>query len=1356
MNLNTHVMRKYILIFFLFLFTYKITPAAHLGKYYFKHLGLEQGLSQNSVLCILQDSTGFIWIGTKDGLNRYDGISFRTFKYKNSKDINCGLGNNVINSMCEDHTGNIWVGTDAGIYIYHPETESFSHLKIKSNKGEYITQPVNQITADKNGNLWIAVEFQGMFFFDFKNQTLTQHPISVNKDDSPTNINSFCIDRENTIWIGIQGNGLYYTNNNFSNLNVFTSADNINHFSDDNIYKIIPEDHNRILVGSAKGGLKEIDIIKRSVTNLLPSNHISQDIFVRNILQYSENELWIASESGIFIYNTQSQKYLHLEHNSYDPYSLSDNAIYTIYKDRENGIWVGSYFGGIDYYPPQYANFEKYYPLPEYNSISGKTIREFCEDNQGYIWIGTEDAGLNKYDPVTRKFTYFSDSKLYHNIHALCLDGNYLWIGTYSGGLHLLDLKNNRIVKHYVKGNTSNTLNDNNIYSMYKTSSGDIYIGTMTGLNKYNRETDDFIRISKLNGVFIYNILEDHNGNLWFASYTQGLFKFNPRNQQWKNFRANNKDSKSLPYDKVISIYEDSKKRLWVTTQGGGFSLFNPENETFTNYNSSNGLPNDVVYRIVEDHKGMFWMTTNEGLCRFNPENHQFKIFTTANGLLSNQFNYSSGICTRNNQIYFGCINGFITFNPNTFIENENFPPVVITDFLLFNKKTIVGEKNSPLEKSITYSDKIELNHKQNSFALRFSALSYIAQKMNHLSYTLKGFDKEWYTVTDNPIATYTNLKPGRYVFCVKSANSLGEWNENIKTIEIIIHPPFWLSPLAYGIYSVLLILSVIYTIRYFKIRMLNKQKRQMERLESEKEREIYRAKVEFFTNVAHEIRTPLTLIKGPLENILKKEKVGEDVKEDLNVMDKNTQRLLNLTNQLLDFRKTEAKGFALNFVNSNISELIRETYSRFLPTARQNNLVFEISLPEKDFYAPVDKEALTKILSNLFNNAVKYANSHIQVILLASCQNSSDMFSITVINDGIDIPKEMQEEIFKPFVQIKNTATGQRAAGTGIGLPLARSLAELHKGKLYLKNGEQDITFCVELPKHQENVILLNQTHIEQENHRIASFNQSNDSKITLLVVEDDPEMQAFVSRQLENQYTILTASNGIEALNILEDNAVNLIISDVMMPEMDGFELCRKLKSDVTFSHIPIILLTAKATLQSKIEGIELGADAYIEKPFSTEYLLARIHNLLNNQEKLRKAFASSPFVESKTIALSKADETFLEKLNDIIQKNIAEVNFNIDTLAEEMNMSRSSLHRKIKGISKLTPNEFIQLERLKKAAQLILSNEYRINEVCYIVGFNSSSYFAKCFQKQFGVLPKDFGKQNQNVNIPTKNNE
>jgi len=491
-------------------------------------------------------------------------------------------------------------------------------------------------------------------------------------------------------------------------------------------------------------------------------------------------------------------------------------------------------------------------------------------------------------------------------------------------------------------------------------------------------------------------------------------------------------------------------------------------------------------------------------------------------------------------------------------------------------------------------------------------------------------------------------------------------------------------------------------------------------------------------------------------ENILKKEKVGEDVKEDLNVMDKNTQRLLNLTNQLLDFRKTEAKGFALNFVNSNISELIRETYSRFLPTARQNNLVFEISLPEKDFYAPVDKEALTKILSNLFNNAVKYANSHIQVILLASCQNSSDMFSITVINDGIDIPKEMQEEIFKPFVQIKNTATGQRAAGTGIGLPLARSLAELHKGKLYLKNGEQDITFCVELPKHQENVIQLNQTHIEQENHRIASFNQSNDSKITLLVVEDDPEMQAFVSRQLENQYTILTASNGIEALNILEDNAVNLIISDVMMPEMDGFELCRKLKSDVTFSHIPIILLTAKATLQSKIEGIELGADAYIEKPFSTEYLLARIHNLLNNQEKLRKAFASSPFVESKTIALSKADETFLEKLNDIIQKNIAEVNFNIDTLAEEMNMSRSSLHRKIKGISKLTPNEFIQLERLKKAAQLILSNEYRINEVCYIVGFNSSSYFAKCFQKQFGVLPKDFGKQNQNVNIPTKNNE
>lgn len=644
----------------------------------------------------------------------------------------------------------------------------------------------------------------------------------------------------------------------------------------------------------------------------------------------------------------------------------------------------------------------------------------------------------------------------------------------------------------------------------------------------------------------------------------------------------------------------------------------------------------------------------------------------------------------------------------------------------------------------MTYTREINLKYNQNSFAFRFAALCYAAPEENYLSYTLKGFDKEWYSTTKSSTASYTNLKPGDYTFCVKTANAKGEWSNDIKSIHIHIAPPFWKSPWAYLLYFILSAAGIGYIFYRFRKQITDKQRRQLEILEAEKEKEIYHAKIDFFTNIAHEIRTPLTLIKGPLENILHKENIDRNtIRENLDVMERNTLRLLDLTNQLLDFRKTETKGFRLNFMDCNISQLIRDTYIRFNPAAQQNGLKFQTDLPEQDFNAPVDKEALTKILSNLFNNAVKYATSSIHVSLIPPCgMKEPEYFSIMVSNDGHPIPHDMQEKIFQPFVQIKQTSGGQRTAGTGIGLPLARSLAELHKGKLYLKDSEE-ICFCVELPVDQEKAIQLQKDSTISQTGNMQTAIRQHSTNICILVVEDDPEMQNFICAQLETVYCVIRASNGKEALQVLSEKTISLIVSDVMMPEMDGFELCHTLKTDIEHSHIPIILLTAKVTMQSKIEGIELGADDYIEKPFSTEYLLARIANLLSNQDKLRHAFTSSPFVNAKTIALSKADENFLDKLIEVIQKNISEPDFNVDILAEKMNMSRSSLHRKIKGIAQITPNEFIQLERLKMAAQLIQSGEYRINEVCYIVGFNSSSYFAKCFQKQFGVLPKDFCK-------------
>lgn len=1308
------------------------------NKYYFKHLDIDDGLSQSSVLCILQDRTGFMWFGTKDGLNRYDGVTSKTFMYETSGGN--GLGNNVINTMYENNDGCIWIGTDAGIYIYNPEKELLSSFPISINNGVPITKPVFHIAGDIDGNIWFTVESQGMYCVDGKSNKLKHYPIKL-KDGSTADIVSFCIDQQKTIWLGLKNKGLYYTNNLFKDISPLNSANSErNSFENDVIYKIIPENHNHLYIGSFQGGFKKVNIVTKEVSELLSRTSQNHCIFVRHILKVSDSEFWIGTENGIYIYDIHTNNYTLLKHDGDDFYSLSDNAIYAIYKDREGGIWVGSYFGGIDYYPPKYTYFEKYYPLLKQNSISGKVVREFCQDNEGNLWIGTEDAGLNKFNPKTKQFTPYKNDELYHNIHALCLDNDKLWVGTFSMGLYVIDMKTNRLIKLYMKENKSGSINDNSIFSMCKSSLGVLFIGTQLGLNIYKPETDSFEDIKEMRGIFVFDILEDQHGYIWFASYTSGLFRYNPRNETWKKYSHNPDKPNSLPYDKVISLFEDSKGKLWITMQGGGFCSFDPQTESFKQYSSTkHSLPNDVVYKIIEDDNKIFWLTTNKGLTRFNPENEQFSTYTTANGLLGNQFNYSSGIKTPNGQIYFGGTKGFISFNPETFTENKSISPIVITDFLLFNKRAAIDEQGSPLKKSIIFTDDLELSYKQNSFAFRFASLSFIAPETNDLSYKLEGFDKEWYNASENLMATYTNLKPGEYTFCVKYVDC--EDQDEIKKISIIINPPFWQTKLAYILYVIFISLITWLTMRRFKRRMIRKQKYQLEKLESEKEKEIYHAKVNFFTDVAHEIRTPLTLIKGPLESILKKNNLEDEVKEDLNVMEQNTLRLLNLTNQLLDFRKTEVKGFSLNFMSCNISDLLRETHARFLPTAKKNNLKFELIFPEKDFYAPVDREALTKIISNLFTNAIKYSKNYIKVTLLSQSKYNANMFSISVANDGDDIPEEMKEKIFKPFVQAHNHTNNKTTTGTGIGLALARSLVELHKGHLFLEEDIDDISFYAEIPIEQNHLIIDEKYDMNYET-KTTIENKSHFSK-TILVIEDDAEMIRFICRQLNESYNVIAASNGLEALDILDKNTIDVIVSDVMMPKMDGFELCAKLKSDISYSHIPFILLTAKANLQSKIEGIELGADDYIEKPFSTEYLLARIANLLTAQEKRYKTFASSPFIEAKSIALSKTDEDFLERLTDIINKNLSEPNFNVDILAEQMNMSRSSLHRKIKGLSQLTPNEFIQLERLKKAAQLIRSGDYRINEVCYIVGFSSSSYFAKCFQKQFGVLPKDFGK-------------
>jgi len=1325
----------YIIALFLLLF-----PCLLRGEenFYFRHFGVEDGLPQNTINCIIQDQQGFMWFGTKDGLSRYDGYSFRNFCY-NLKDKN-SIGNNFIRCLYQDKDGVIWVGTDMGIYLYHPDTELFSRFDLKTDQGIGVEKEVNDIKSDQEGNLWFAVDWQGVFHYKPHRNELIFYKVNA-----IVNAWCICVDRDNQVWIGTHGGGLsrYDRKNDcFETISDEKSAG-------DAIYRLFQDNYNDLLIGTNNEGVKKLSLIDKQVKPLFYPESKDQ-FFVRDIIRKSDYELFIGTESGLFIYNVQDKTVRHYVYEPFDPYSLSDNAIYSLCKDREGGFWIGTYFGGVNYYPPQHTPFARFYPQSKNNSIQGKRVREFQQDRYGGLWIGTEDNGLNYYNPDSKTFKNFmpdgAGSIVYHNIHGLLADGDRLWVGTFAHGVDIIDIKSQKVIRHYQKTESQNSLCDNSVFSIYKDDAGNIWLGTIYGLSLYEPREERFTKVNFTGNVFIYDIFQSYDGILWFATFNQGIFRYNPRTKEWKVFKHDPDDPGSLAYNKIISIYEDSKKNLWFTSEGGGICKYHPQKETFTSYTTQDGLPSNVIYQILEDNKSRLWLTSNNGLSCYNPDNGVIKTYTMVNGLLGNQFNYKSGYKAPDGKLYFGCLNGFIAFDPLSFTENEIIPPVVITGFHLFSREYGMEPVDSILTNSIHKLKEIRLKYDQSSFTIDFAALSYAAPEKNNYVYILEGLENNWTQLTGKHSVTYSNAPPGDYLFQVKGSNSDGIWNEQATRLKIHIYPPFYKTKSAYFIYFIGLIGFASYLVISFKKRIDQRNKRKLELFENEKDKELYQAKIAFFTNIAHEIRTPLSLIKGPLEHILT-EKVSEDERsENLEVIRKNTNRLLDLSNQLLDFRKVEEKGFRINYVNTDIKQLIGDIYTRFKPTALQKGLSFELQLPVESLFADVDREAFTKIISNLFTNAIKYGSSQIALILESAKNisvNEINYFIIKVTNDGNLIPEGMKEKIFQPFYQIGDENGNKINPGTGLGLPLARSLTELHKGKLYLDASSETLNvFVLKLPVKQITSISI---QIEEANPDAAESDIEkkaiSSSKPALLIVEDDNEMIQFLYGKLRHRYHVIKAPNGKIALENLEKEEIDIVVTDIMMPEMDGLRLCAEIKSNVHYSHIPVIMLTAKVDLKSKIEGLYAGADAYVEKPFSMEHLSAQISNLLSNRNKVKQAFINSPSQNIGSIALTKADENFLEKAKQIIYKNLSDTLFNVDSLSEELHMSRSSLHRKIKGISELTPNDFIQLVRLKKAAELLEKGSYRINEICFLVGFNSSSYFSKSFKKQFGMSPKDY---------------
>lgn len=1317
-------MRYLFLYGILFLFSISFS-GLKAGSGSFRQYQMRDGLSNNNIACCLQGPYGFMWFGTRDGLNRFDDYSFRIFR--NDADQPGSIGSNWILAMTLDSSGQLWIGTQMGVYLYKEKEESFQLIPFTEGRA------ARELYFSPEGDLWFLLDDKLVRY----DEELQVHKIYADPDDST--LTSFCISFTGQYWLTTSAGRLYLMDVEKGGFRKFDLFEHSMHINSRVILTAYPDKQGeKVWIGTLTHGIKIFDIRKGDYTDLLRYDPEYAEIMVKDFIQVADTEMWVATESGLYRYNLETAHYTHMTKRKYDPYSLSSNSLHAFCLDREGGVWIGTYSGGVNYYSPLQL-FTPYYSIAGMNTLRGDIVHDICTDENGYLWVATEDSGLNRMDLLTGEFRNYHirslpDGLSQNNIHGLVPDGDRLWIGTLSNGIDLLHIPTGRVLNRYVVGGIPDNESSYVVVVMKKLRNGQLLAGTEKGVYLYRPDEDRFSFLSWFPAQYkVQTLFEDHAGVIWAGMVNGGVYYYDPVSKEGHYFQQDMIYTSSA--NTVNDIYEDKELNLWFATLEG-VKKYDRRTGVITRYTIKNGMPGNTTFRILEDKTGNLWISTSNGLVCLHPGTEEIFTYTVDHGLITDQFNYNSAWKDEEGKMYFGMIRGMIRFLPEEIKTIDQEPEVFITHIRVDTQEYEDRRPAGPGNRT----KKVELKSgRYSTLRFDFSTLGYIAPDAIRYAYCMEGLDNTWTSAEESRSAYYSKLPSGNYLFKVKASNASGVWNDYFTSLQISVLPPWWWSAWMKIFYFVLFVMFCICSLYGLKKHDQKSVEQTLRLFEDKKEKELYQTKIEFFINIAHEIRTPLTLIKSPLEKVLLHRELTQDIRRSLDTVNKNADRLLALVNQLLDFRKTEIEGFSLNFVKTDILTTIENICIRFKDAAEERGLLFNIQTTVTQLQAFIDQEAFTKILSNLLLNAIKYARTKICVEI--SFLTVEDLFVIDVINDGEEIPEELKERIFEPFFRGESA---QHTSGTGLGLPLARSMAEMHRETLFMENSDRDmIRFRLSLPINQPNSI---KWETEEKLPVLPEQNYAYDpARPTILIVEDHEEMKNFVGEEINQLYNVLTARNGVEGLEIVKQESIQLLISDVMMPVMDGFSLLKTIKNNLEYSHIPIILLTAKNTLQSRLEGLESSADAYITKPFSMEILVAQITNLLNNRLKMRNYYFKSPVAHMKSMAYTKADEKFLEKLHDIIDNHIADVDLDVDQIAGFMHLSRPTLYRKIKAISDLTPNELITISRLKKAAELILQGHMRIYEISEAVGFSSQSYFSRAFSRQFNMAPSQFAKNN-----------
>ncbi|GAB3020176.1 hybrid sensor histidine kinase/response regulator transcription factor [Niabella terrae] len=1301
----------------------------------FRNYSVNDGMSSNTVWNIIQDDQGFMWFGTKNGLNRFDGHTFKVYQVHTKSSSQ----NSFIHSTCRYDSTRFWVGTEDGLYILDLIKEQFVKVKAIGN------DLVFSVIRDAKGYMWVGTRSQGLYKYDpAKNHFYNYRRSGTDVRISHNQVRKIVEDNDGRIWIGTFGEGIDVLNPVTGSVRHLNTGSQDQQITSNYILSLFKDLKGNIWIGTLSGGLNcwrrnsdEIKVYRSGGDSTISDN------IVRAIYQPAEDQLYIGTEKGLNVMNLNTEKFRSYTNSSSDPYSISDDAVYAIYPDKAGGVWVGTYFGGVNYFSRKGTGFDFYYHTGAPDGLSGKSVSCFLEDRPGYFWVGTENGGLSYFDAATGSFQKYpfrpgQERLSYSNIHALYKDraGN-LWVGTFSGGLNVINLKTGSIKRYTSDPTDPQSISNNSVYSINEDREGHIWVGTVKGLNRYNPQTDDFTRIrgAGLQNSCIYELHEDVNGNIWVATYENGVICRRAADEQWVSAVT---EHNGLSSNRVISLHDDGRGNLWLGTDGGGLNKLEMKTAEVTSYMGRNGMPS-VIFGILGDDRGALWLSTNDGILKFSDEPYRVLSFVNTGNFNNRLYNYNAYYKATDGRMLMGSINGFSTFYPGQLQLQPTSNNIVLTNFKLFNKEVSFNDKNAPLTVSPGYAQTLRLQYNQSVISFEYAALNYKDPDRIKYAYRMEGFDDEWNQVDIQRNATYTNLPPGQYTFSVKATDVYGNWGEDIAAIEVLVKPPFYRTTVAYLLYVLLLAAGIWLLKNYFKRREQRKNVIRLERMKVQKEHEFYQQKMDFFTTMAHEIRTPLSLIMAPLEKLLATENRDTHLSQ-LTVMDQNTRRLQTLVNQLLDFRRIESDIYTIRKERIELVSYVHFLYSRFSAIATQKGIRFNMSTEVNQLMIDADAEALQKIISNLLINAFKFATSFVElkISVPTPVAGTSMQVALTVSDDGVGIPAEQLNEVFKPFFKVATPEHKiKNIGGTGIGLSLARALAEKHEGSLEVESRPGGRTaFVLTIPTGAEPATTVSGTY------PVDADQAEGEGLPGILIVEDDVNMLDFVSANFRSEgYHIYCAVNGREALSILKHQSVELILSDLMMPEMDGLELCKTVKGHLDYCHIPVILLTAKGNSDAELQGIESGADAYVIKPFKWKHLTALVKNLLETRSKLKEKFNQQPLAGIATITTNSQDKELIETLTRIIENRIDDYRLSVEELSREMAMSRSTLHKKLKAITGQVPNEFIRLIRLKAAARLLISGAYNISEVGYKTGFNSPSYFSRCFIQQFNMTPSEF---------------